>query len=279
MGRMDIFPRILEYDAFLVMTDISGYTRFMRMHTTSLLHAETIISELIEAVLDKADYPLTLGKLEGDGVFFYAKVPKGQESAAAQDISRQIGKMFRAFYAKEQAMLGCRHGCVCPACSQIGELKIKAILHVGEVAQKQIRQFTEIVGSDVQLVHKLLKNSIPTHEYVLMTDSFHKLAGDFAGLPAEHRTERIEDFDQVDVRVYYPSIELTDEDAVTVSGVELAAKLNQHSFGRMFGRIKRGEFRNLADARMNIVWYLIDGISSGINVLRMRFQRQHTPHP
>ena len=62
---MDIFP------AFLVMTDISGYTRFMRMHTSSLLHAEQIITELIEAVLDKADYPLTVGKQEGDGVFFY----------------------------------------------------------------------------------------------------------------------------------------------------------------------------------------------------------------
>src|SRR5688572_29491044 len=118
--------------AFLVITDISGYTRFMTFHSTSLLHAEEIITELIEAVLDKADYPLTIAKLEGDAVFFYAEAPAGQEAAAAQDISRQIGKMFTAFYAKERALIDCRHGCVCEACQNIGELKLKAILHTGE---------------------------------------------------------------------------------------------------------------------------------------------------
>jgi len=38
----------------------------------SLLHAEAIISDLLEAVIDHAEYPLTLSKLEGDAVFLYA---------------------------------------------------------------------------------------------------------------------------------------------------------------------------------------------------------------
>ena len=56
----------------LVLADISGYTRFMKIHTMSLLHAETIITELLEAVLDHAEFPLTLSKLEGDAAFMYA---------------------------------------------------------------------------------------------------------------------------------------------------------------------------------------------------------------
>ena len=56
----------------LVLADISGYTRFMRVHTMSLLHAEAIITDLLEAVIDQAEHPLTLSKLEGDAVFLYA---------------------------------------------------------------------------------------------------------------------------------------------------------------------------------------------------------------
>ena len=31
----------------LVLVDISGYTRFVKMHTMSLLHAESIITDLL----------------------------------------------------------------------------------------------------------------------------------------------------------------------------------------------------------------------------------------
>lgn len=36
----------------LVLVDISGYTRFMKLHAMSLLHVESIITELLEAVID-----------------------------------------------------------------------------------------------------------------------------------------------------------------------------------------------------------------------------------
>jgi len=38
-----------------VLADISGYTRFMKLHTGSLLHAEVIIADLLEAVLDHTE--------------------------------------------------------------------------------------------------------------------------------------------------------------------------------------------------------------------------------
>ncbi|MBI3167836.1 MAG: DUF2652 domain-containing protein, partial [Chloroflexi bacterium] len=58
----------------LVIVDISGYTQFIRSEKTSAVHAEEIIFDLLEAVIDKAAYPLTLNKLEGDAAFLYAEL-------------------------------------------------------------------------------------------------------------------------------------------------------------------------------------------------------------
>jgi hypothetical protein len=259
---------------FLVMVDISGYTRFMTFHATSLLHAEAIVTELLEAVLDQADYPLTIAKLEGDAVFLYAELRPGEEVAAAHDITRQIGAMFNSFYAKERAFLDCRHGCACDACARIGQLKLKEILHFGNVTFKQIRQFTELVGADVLLIHRLLKNSIPTNEYILMSESFHALAGDYADQQPEFRTEQVEDLGAIPILVYYPGIQIKPEQIPSVSGTDLAAVLNKHSFARMLRRKPRGEFNNLAAPKMNLILYLLEGIASGIKVLRQQFERR-----
>jgi hypothetical protein len=52
--------------AVLVIADVSGYTSFIRHRAVSLVHAEAIISELLECVLDRACHPLIVNKLEGD---------------------------------------------------------------------------------------------------------------------------------------------------------------------------------------------------------------------
>ena len=57
---------------YLVLADISGYTRFVKIHRASILHAEEIVTELMEAVIDAAGPPLILNKLEGDAAFLYA---------------------------------------------------------------------------------------------------------------------------------------------------------------------------------------------------------------
>ena len=58
--------------AYLILADISGYTRFVKIHRASILHAEEIVTELMEAVIDAAGPPLILNKLEGDAAFLYA---------------------------------------------------------------------------------------------------------------------------------------------------------------------------------------------------------------
>src|SRR5690242_14581962 len=99
--------------ACLVLADISGYTRFLMMHTTSLLHAETIITDLLETVIDEAEFPLAISKLEGDAVFLYA-LTEGDQQAAARDVLKQAAGFFEAFQARERALIAC-NTCGCSA--------------------------------------------------------------------------------------------------------------------------------------------------------------------
>ena len=90
----------------LVLVDISGYTRFVKMHTMSLLHAESIITDLLGAVIDNAEFPLTLSKLEGDAAFLYSVLDEGPRGrAAAEDILRQVDAFFAAFDAKASELV------------------------------------------------------------------------------------------------------------------------------------------------------------------------------
>jgi hypothetical protein len=152
-------------------------------------------------------------------------------------------------------------------------LKLKAFLHTGEIAVKQIRQFTEVAGQDVILIHRLLKNSIDSREYILFTEPFRALAGDYDGKTPERRTEPVTDFGPVTIFVYYPNVAVQPEDVPKVRGPELAARLNKYSFGRMLLRKPRSEFNHLPATRINLIEYLIDGIASGLNVLRQQFTR------
>ncbi|MGP1678486.1 MAG: DUF2652 domain-containing protein, partial [Burkholderiales bacterium] len=83
----------------LVMADIGGYTKFIRLHKTTLVHADEIISQLLETIIARASYPLTLNKLEGDAALLYAEMGDTQ-TAAARGIARQVTAFFSAFHGK-----------------------------------------------------------------------------------------------------------------------------------------------------------------------------------
>lgn len=188
----------------LAIVDISGYTQFIRAQKWSAIHAEEIIFELIEAVIDHAAYPLTLNKLEGDAAFLYAEVTADNQVEVARDVTRQAREFFKVFYERARTLSTERADCDCDACQRIFDLRLKAILHSGEAVFKKIRQFEELAGEDVILTHKLLKNSVPANEYLLMTEPFHQLVGDFADLPSEARLENCDYLGEVTVHVTYP---------------------------------------------------------------------------
>lgn len=246
--------------AILVIADISGYTSFMTSHTQSLLHAEAIITDLLNAVIDKAEFPLTLSKLEGDAVFLYALLDADPQQArtTAQGVANQLSSFFDAFRLTERSLIAC-NTCICTACANISQLKLKVFLHVGEVVIKQVRQFEELAGTDVILVHRLLKNDIPAKEYIAMTDAFYDLSGGLADQTPEARTENAEGIGAVGIKVYYrqPDPEpMPTPPPITppVPGTalwEVTERWSAYANGRMAGRIPQPEFSHLPHKTFN----------------------------
>ena len=153
----------------IVIADVSGYSGFITQNQTALLHAEEIISQLIETVISTADYPLTINKLEGDAALMYAEICDN-ESAVVPDVLRQVTEFFTQFEQKIRELTGERAQCPCEACQRVRELKLKVIVHKGEAAIKKIRHFEELAGVSVILAHRLLKNSLPVNQYILLTE-------------------------------------------------------------------------------------------------------------
>ena len=184
-------------NCFLVIIDISGYTAFITQRTVSLLHAEQIITELMESVIDRATHPLVVNKLEGDAALLFGENAPG-DVVAARDVFAQVKAYFPAFHACLARLREQRASCGCGACSGIDQLALKAFVHVGEIAIKKVLQFEELAGEEVILIHRLLKNHVPSRQYVLMTEAARAAANMDAGILSSHR-EQLEGVGEVEL--------------------------------------------------------------------------------
>ena len=139
---------------YLVLADISGYSTYVAK--TELEHAHEVLSELLELIVGRLTAVLTLGKLEGDAVFAY--VPKAKVSRA-ETLLELIETTYVAFQDRLQAIR--RHTtCECNACRALPSLDLKFIAHHGDYIVQNVAGIHELVGTDVNLVHRLLKNHV-----------------------------------------------------------------------------------------------------------------------
>jgi hypothetical protein len=93
---------------------------------------------------------------------------------SAEEITRSLAGlasgMHRAFH-EEQAHMESLRVCWCDGCVQTGRLTVKVVAHYGQAVLSAARGRSTLAGVDVILVHRMLKNSVPLDEYVLMTDA------------------------------------------------------------------------------------------------------------
>ncbi len=193
------------YKALLVIADISGFTQFMKSHENKANHAMQVVVELLRAVISAAAPPLKLAEVEGDAAFFYAICQEdGDATAELAAIKRQVMSFFRSFY---QTLYRLRAFNPCARHAQ--DLRLKVVIHAGEVALEHIHGFDKLFGMDVILTHRLLKNSVPSPEYVLMTEAAYNWLGDFHQLEPERQTEYCEDIGVVETVVIYLPAQLS----------------------------------------------------------------------
>lgn len=139
---------------YLVLADISGYTSFVAQ--TEIEHAGMALSYLLENIVEQLSSLLTISKLEGDAVFAYIEESKLTEAKALLDLIDYTYMAFRDF-AKE---LHSNATCSCRACESIPMLDLKFMVHHGNFVTQQIAGIKDLLGTDVNLIHRLTKNHV-----------------------------------------------------------------------------------------------------------------------
>ncbi len=157
--------------SLLLIADIGGYTDYMRTHRMSLAHAEVNTARLLEKVIDAAP-GFELIEIEGDAAFLSRQSDTTDGDATVALTLQTAMAMHRAFHLERQYVA--KNLCPCDGCAQANNLKLKFVAHIGEVAIQTIRQRRKLVGIDVILVHRLLKNAVEVPEYVLLTEELYR---------------------------------------------------------------------------------------------------------
>ena len=160
--------------ACLVIADISGYTSYLA--GVELDHAQDILADLTDAVVRALRPTFRLAKLEGDAAFAYV-VTDVIDGSILQDTIEHCYIAFR----RRLRDIGQASQCDCNACTYIPRLDLKFVVHHGLIARQRMAGREELVGRDVIVVHRLLKNSVETElgigAYALYTDECVRVMG------------------------------------------------------------------------------------------------------
>jgi hypothetical protein len=155
---------------FLVLADITGFTPFVA--DTELDHSNEILNEILKGVLSYLTPKFTLAEVEGDAVFVYAPAERFADGQAIIDI---IESSYYAFRDRKGSLERIKT-CKCKACEMAPLLDLKFIVHYGEYIMNNVSGKNKPLGTSVNVVHRLLKNSVSEvtgwKAYMLLTKDF-----------------------------------------------------------------------------------------------------------
>jgi hypothetical protein len=139
--------------ACFLIADISGYTGYLA--DVELEHAQDILADLIGAVVSALRPTFRLAKLEGDAAFTYAATER-------IDGSMLLDAIERCYFGSQRRRRDVRQAtsCECNACARIPDLNLKFVVHTGSAILQKVAGRQELLGSDVIVVHRLLKNEV-----------------------------------------------------------------------------------------------------------------------
>lgn len=194
----------------ILLGDISGYTGLVTR--TELEHSQSILQFLFDRVYDATGEQFIVNEIEGDAIFAYAVEPRDPGALVSATLD-QLKEYGHAFYHARQEMLekpADENSCQCGACTNIHVLSFKFIVHLSEFGVNKVGPFVKLVGADVVLAHRLLKNDVPGNEYILLTKKTLALLPQSEQDKFTFATETIDKFG--DVEVGYRIFNWDDED-------------------------------------------------------------------
>jgi len=139
---------------YLMLADISGYTSFVAQ--TEIDHAHLALSLLLETIVEKLSSLLTIFQLEGDAVFAYVEADRLPEGKSLLGL---IDQTYLAFREKALALYA-GATCPCRACKALPTLDLKFMVHHGDFIIRQVAGIQHLLGTDVNLIHRLSKNHV-----------------------------------------------------------------------------------------------------------------------
>jgi hypothetical protein len=147
----------------LLLADISGYTGFLRgvadAHHALIVEADepppayAVLSQLLDTMVVAIAPTFRLAKVEGDAIFAVA-----DDGIAGGDAILDCLRGCYASFRSRLAAAGSEWTCTCNACARIGELDLKLVLHHGPYVAQPVAGHEELLGPEVNLAHRLLKN-------------------------------------------------------------------------------------------------------------------------
>ena len=180
----------------LLIADITGYTAYLS--DSELEHAQETLSELLELLIEHTRPPLIISRLAGDAVISYAL---GDGFSQGQTFVEMLEDTYVAFRRAIELMV-LNNTCRCNACANVSNLDLKFFVHYGQFGRQQLSAHDELVGSDVNLIHRLLKNHVVEETgfgaYTLFTDAAIQSMGlEEAGATMTPLTEEYDHLGQV----------------------------------------------------------------------------------
>ncbi|RKN83493.1 DUF2652 domain-containing protein [Ulvibacterium marinum] len=148
----------------ICIPDISGFTEFMSKVDFKL--GSKVIPSLLNNIIYSNDIGLKVSEIEGDAVLFYRQ----GNLPTLKELIVQCKPFYSDFYSHLESLkskyASNNHSNSIPAI-----LGLKIILHFGrEVAPVAIGKHIKLMGEDVIVAHRLLKNAVPIAEYILISE-------------------------------------------------------------------------------------------------------------
>jgi hypothetical protein len=139
---------------FFIITDISGYTEYLT--GSELDHANEILQSLFDAQLKALQHPFIISGFRGDAIFMY--VPE-TNFVQSQSFIEALENFYIVFEETLQRMQY-NTTCTCRACKNMSMLDLKMCIHYGEYLIQKLGDREELLGADVIVPHRMLKNHV-----------------------------------------------------------------------------------------------------------------------
>jgi hypothetical protein len=143
----------------------------MYLSQSELEHAQETLTALLELLIKHTRPPLVISRLAGDAVISYGL---RDNFFQGQTFVEMIEDTYVAFRKAIELMV-MNNTCQCNACANVGSLDLKFFVHYGSFGVQRLGQHDELVGADVIVIHRLLKNHVTEktgcRAYALYTDA------------------------------------------------------------------------------------------------------------